>query len=45
MPNSNDTPAMVREERIKRFVSDKDTYARSVTPNNEGGRPDGKAHS
>ena len=45
MPNSNDTPAMVREERIKHFVSDKDTYARSVTPNNEGGTKDGKTHS
>ena len=44
--NSNDTPAMVEAERIKRFVFDKDTYARSVTPHNEeGGRPNGKAHS
>lgn len=46
MPNSNDTPAKVREERLKRFKSDKITYARSVAPYNEGGgRKDGKAHS
>ena len=43
MSNSKDTPAMVRERRIKLFQADKVTYARSVTPYNEGeGQPDGK---
>lgn len=36
---------MTREERIKLFEDDKGPYARSVIPYNEGGKPDGKAHS
>ena len=36
---------MVREERLKGFQSDKDTYALSVAAHKEGtGRPDGKTH-
>ena len=38
---------MVRGERIERFVSDEETFALSVTPQNEGegeGRQDGETH-
>ena len=40
-----DTPAKLQAKRVKEFLSDKVTYARSVTPNNEGEkRPDEKTH-